>query len=187
MIDPQAQSILAPVLAEGEAVRWAAVVDRAAYAQAAAGHMLYAGALAIVGAVLVVTAGALLSSNAVSASVALGPGLALAALGVAGIVGAAHRVLMIQRGRGAVYGLTDRRVMVASRSGRLRTWIPLSRVLGVHALGDQDAGTVTLTASPHGAQTARLALALNAIRRPHAVEALLLDLLSSPSAKEHAA
>lgn len=186
MIDLEAQSIVTPSLAPGETLRWAARVDGAAYARAAAGHLFYAASLAVIGAMLTSAAGWLLAGGALKPGAALLPGLTLAALGVAGLTGAIHRVVVIHRGAGAVYGLTDRRVLVASRTGAMRTWMPLDRILGVQVFGDARRATITLTASPAGATTARLALALHAINRPHAVEALLLDLLSSSSPKDPA-
>lgn len=186
MIDPQAKSILEPVLTPDERVLWAARPDPAAYACAARGHWLYAGILVFVGALLLAGgAGALIR---LSPALALAPGLTLAALGIAGILGGAHRVVIIHRGSRTAYGLTDRRVLTATAGPkRLRAWTPLSRIVGVQTFGDEHAGAILLSAAHEDGRAAKLALALNAIHRPNEVEALLLDLLTpTPEAQRPA-
>lgn len=179
MIDLKAQSILQPFLSENERLTWAAMIDPRAYARATVGRWFYAFALLVTGLVLAATAAAMWTE--------LGPPLRLkpfvsftvSVLAAAGIVGAVHQARVIRAGSGGAYGVTTRRVIVATAGRkRLRAWVPVSRILGVQSLSDDEGGSVLIAAAPDAARAAKLCLTLHAVKRPNDVEALLLDLLT---------
>jgi hypothetical protein len=85
----------------------------------------------------------------------------------------------VRRGRDSAYGLTARRCLVATAGPKqARVSLPLSRVVGLHAEGNANIGTILLTAAPEGGRTSSVGFSLLSIRRPREVEALLLDLIA---------
>ncbi len=193
-----ADKILAPHLVENEVLLWASPVNLFSYLRAAAGRLFYAMLLlvfssAVLGAGVIATAFLLQIGGAdgepEARTVFSGPGafvlpLALSILAMGGIVGALSQFAIVIRGAFTMYAVTDRRCLVVSPGApSLRAWIPLTRVLGVHARRKGQTGTLKLTVAPLDGPPVLTALTLHGIGRVDAVEALLIDLIA-PSADE---
>lgn len=177
VVEPGAQAILGPLLTEGETLLWAASVDRKAQARAATPRFIYAlGLLALGVIVLGLTASVLLTAYDLGDAI---PALFPVLLGIVGILGAVHQFGIVLRGRNSAYGLTARRCLVATAGPKqAHVSLPLSRVVGLHAGGDANVGTIMLTAAPEGARASSVGFSLISIRRPREVETLLLDLIA---------
>ncbi|HEV7693944.1 MAG TPA: hypothetical protein VGO52_24130 [Hyphomonadaceae bacterium] len=179
MVDPAAQAILAPLLAQGETLLWAAPVNAKAQARAALPRALYALALLAFALIVIWTTASILAqaydldlSYALAAAI---PG----AIAIAAILGAVHQFGILYRGRNAAYGLTARRVLAATAGPKqARISVPVSRITSLHADGGADAGTLVLTAAPEDARASNIGLSLLSIRNADKVEALLLDLIA---------
>lgn len=184
-INPLARATLEPLLAEDERLLWAEPVHVGAYLAAAAGAITLVIALGALGAGAILGGLYVLATIGTSEPVGVVLPAALAVIALAVLVAAVRNALVIARGAFSVYGVTNRRCLVASIGRpRLRVWLPLPRLLGVEVRAGGPVGRLSLTAAPasladaHDGPPVTTALVLAGVKQADMVEALLLDLTS---------
>lgn len=190
MIEDDARDILAPWLLPNETLLWAQLVNKSAYNRASRGRQLYVLVLILFSLAPLLHIGFLLSLNLLGGVwggvfMSLNPiSIAVMVVCLVGVLISLNQMLIISRGARSAYGLTNRRCMIATPGRKaLRAWAPLSHVVAVQSLGQNDEGTVVLTAAPNDGRAARAALALTGIKHPQNVEALLLSVMEAQETK----